>query len=150
MQEGLDGIISGLYININNMEGILIFGRIIVGGYFIMSGINHFTGLAGMTGYAQSKGVPMAKWGVILSGILLFLGGLGILLGAYVVWSIALLIVALLPITFMIHSFWKIEDPMAKMGDRVNFMKNMGLIGLLLIIAATYTADWMMALNWVM
>ena len=35
---------------------------------------------------------------------------------------------------FMMHAFWKVQDPMAKMSERVNFTKNMALLGAALIL----------------
>jgi hypothetical protein len=34
------------------------------------------------------------------------------------------------------HNFWKDEDPQMKMADRINFMKNMALLGALLMLLA--------------
>ena len=44
---------------------LFVLGRILLGGYFIMSGFNHFKNLGMLTGYAQSKGVPMPKAAVM-------------------------------------------------------------------------------------
>ena len=132
------------------MDIVLLVGRIVLGGYFISSGVGHFTGLAGMTGYAQSKGVPMAKLSVVVSGILLLIGGAGIILGAYVPLALLAIVLFLVPVSFMIHPFWKTTDPTAKMNDRIQFMKNMGLLGATLMLYATYAANWGFALNLVM
>ncbi|MBI2577570.1 MAG: DoxX family protein, partial [Candidatus Wildermuthbacteria bacterium] len=91
------------------MEALFLVGRILFGGFFVFSGINHFMKLSMMTGYAQSKKVPMPKLGVMISGILLIAGGSGILLGAYVEWASLALIVALVPISLMLHNFWTIS-----------------------------------------
>ncbi len=34
------------------------------------------------------------------------------------------------------HNFWAVQDPMQKMGDMVNFTKNMALVGYTLMILA--------------
>jgi len=115
------------------MEYLFLVGRIIVGGYFIMSGINHFTMLDMMTQYAESKGVPLAKLGVIISGIMLLAGGLSILLGYRTKIGILNLVVCLLIITFYMHRFWGIEDQNIRMMEMINFLKNLALIGLLLM-----------------
>ena len=86
-----------------------------------MSGVSHFKNLKMMTGYAQSKGVPMASTLVWISGLMLLLGGLGILLGVYIKFSVCLLVIFLVLVTFQMHQFWKIADPMARMGEEINF-----------------------------
>lgn len=113
---------------------IVILGRIIFGAYFLYSGIHHFTGEKGLTGYAKSKGVPYPRAAVVLTGIMLIVGGAGLVLGQYVGASATLLLVFMVPTTFMIHSFWKVADPMHKMNDKVGFMKNIALIGALLML----------------
>ena len=78
----------------------------------------------------------MPKASVAFSGVLLLLGGLSILLGVYPTVGVATLAIFLIPTTFMMHAFWKVEDPMAKMGETVNFMKNMALLGAALTLLA--------------
>lgn len=113
-----------------------IIGRMLLGGYFLFNAVNHFTRIDMMAGYAQSKGVPSAKTAVGFSGVLLLIGGLSILLGVYPTVGIAALALFLIPVTFTVHSFWKIQDPMAKMGEMVNFTKNMALLGAALTLLA--------------
>ncbi len=115
---------------------VFLIGRMLLGGYFLFNAVNHFTRINMMAGYAQSKGVPSAKAAVGFSGVLLLIGGLSILLGVYPTVGIAALALFLIPVTFTIHSFWKIQDPMAKMGETVNFTKNMALLGAALTLLA--------------
>ena len=63
------------------MSAILLIGRILFALLFINSGINHFTKLEAMTGYAKYKKLPAAKLGVLVSGLMILLGGIYILLG---------------------------------------------------------------------
>ncbi len=111
-----------------------ILGRIIFGAYFVYSGFNHFNNEKSMTGYAKSKGVPYPRLAVLVSGALMILGGLGFIFNVYIQEAVILLIVFLVPTTFMMHSFWKISDPMHRMNEQVNFMKNLALIGVLLMM----------------
>ena len=106
----------------------MIISRVIFGGYFIISGINHLTKRDMLAGYAASKKVPSAKLAVVVSGIMAIVGGLGVLLALYVPLSVALLVLFLLPVTFMIHNFWTITDPQARAMEQVSFMKNMALL----------------------
>ncbi len=107
----------------------MVLGRILFGGFFIYSGYNHFANLGMMAGYAQAKGVPAAKPAVAFTGLLLLVGGISTLFNFYPMIGLIALVVFFIPTTFMMHAFWKIQDPMAKMGERVNFMKNLALLG---------------------
>lgn len=118
------------------MVYLFVLGRVLLGVYFIMSGVNHFKNVQGLAGYAQSKGVPMAKEGVLLSGFMMILGGLGIVLGVYIQLSVLLLVLFLLVSSLKMHQYWKITDPMARMGEEINFKKNMALLGALLMLLA--------------
>jgi putative oxidoreductase len=115
---------------------IFIIGRILLGGFFVYSGFNHFKGLGMMSAYAQMKGVPMPKASVAFTGALLLVGGLSILLGVYPTIGVAALALFLIPGTYMMHAFWKVQDPMARMGEKVNFTKNVALLGAALSLLA--------------
>ena len=118
------------------MAAAFLVGRIIVGLYFISSGIRHFTHLKMMAGYAGSKGVPMPQVGVPVSGLLILIGGVSILLGAWPTYGAIAILVFLLPTTFMMHNFWAVQDPMQKMNEMINFTKNWALMGYTLMILA--------------
>jgi uncharacterized membrane protein YphA (DoxX/SURF4 family) len=111
-------------------------GRILLGGYFAYNGFNHFRMITMMSAYAQMKGVPVPKASVAFSGALLLIGGLSILLGVYPTVGVVALTLFLIPVTYLMHAFWKIQDPMARMGEMVNFTKNAALVGAALTLLA--------------
>lgn len=117
---------------------IFLIGRIMFGGYFVMMGLNHFGNHKMLTGYAASKGIPSPSLAVYVSGLLIFFGGIGIILNMYPLVSLVLIIAFLVPVSFMIHSYWKNSDPMAKMADMTHFFKNMALIGAALMLIASF------------
>jgi uncharacterized membrane protein YphA (DoxX/SURF4 family) len=104
-------------------------GRVLLGGFFIISGLRHFQHLAMMAGFTGSKGVPAPKAAVIVSGAMIVLGGASILLGVRPHWGIAIVSAFLLPVTLLMHQYWKHTDPMMRINDQVNFMKNAALLG---------------------
>jgi uncharacterized membrane protein YphA (DoxX/SURF4 family) len=112
---------------------LFLIGRIIVGGYFLMAAFNHFTKAGMMAGYAQSKGTPAPKFAVIGSGVLLLLGGASFVLGYHPTIGTGLLILFLLGVTFRIHAFWLVSDPMGRMNEQAHFGKNIVMIGFLLM-----------------
>jgi len=118
------------------METAFLVGRFIVGIYYLYNAYNHFSKLNMMSGYAQSKGVPSPKLAVFAAGILLLVGGLSIITGYQPTIGAAALVLFFLPVTFMMHNFWKVQDPMARMGEMVNFTKNMALMGSALMFLA--------------
>jgi putative oxidoreductase len=116
------------------MEIAVLAGRILFSLIFIFSGFGHFAGRKMMAGYAKSKGVPASEFMVVASGALALAGGLSVLLGYQARYGAGLLVVFLLPVTFMMHRFWAETDPMQKVHERVNFFKNLSLLGAALIV----------------
>ena len=89
-----------------------------------------------MTQYAKMKGVPFPAFAQGVTGLLLLLGGLSILFGIYPYIGIILLAAFLVPVSLMMHNFWTLDDPQLRMADKVNFMKNMALLGAILMFLA--------------
>ena len=127
---------------------LFLLGRLLFGGYFMMAGLNHFMHLKMMAGYAASKKVPMPKAAVIVSGLLIFLGGLWVLTGVYVPVGVAELALFLVVVTFKMHDFWNDKDPMAKMGNMVNFQKNTALLGAALMLLQIGDWGWVLSDLW--
>ena len=118
------------------MDTLFLIGRIILGGFFIYSGLNHFLGFGMMANYTKMKGIPLPQLAVAITGLMLILGGLSMVLGAYPKIGIALLAGFLIPVSLLMHNFWKIQDPQLKVADKVNFTKNMALLGAVLMFLA--------------
>ena len=92
------------------MDIVLIIGRVLFALIFINSGISHLTKLQAMTGYAQFKKVPAPKLSVIVTGLMLVIGGLYVALGVYADLGAALLAVFLVLAAFKMHDFWTVQD----------------------------------------
>lgn len=123
------------------MEVVSIVGRVIVGVYFLLNAYNHLVKGSHMVGYASSKHVPSPRAAIFGSGILLLAGGLSILSGAYMFWGIILLILFLVPVTFVMHNYWKETDSNTRMNEKISFEKNLALVGLLLMLLSLTSPD---------
>ncbi len=115
------------------MTTLHVIGRVVFGLYFLYSGYVHFKNQNGYTSYAKSKGVPSPKLAVLISGAMLIVGGLGLVFDMHLRSSALLLILFLVPTTFMMHDFWRSKDPMHKASEKVSFTKNVALIAALLM-----------------
>ncbi len=111
------------------MRYIPLAGRILFSLMFIMSGMGHLTKSTGMAQYAGSMGVPAPTLVVIITGIMIILGGFSVILGYKVKVGTILLIVFLLPTSFIMHTFWGIEDPMQSQMQMAMFLKNLSMLG---------------------
>jgi len=118
------------------MDVVLVIGRVLFALLFINSGIAHLTKLEAMTGYAKYKKVPAAKLGVIVSGLMILIGGLYVALGIYADLGALLIALFLIPTSFLMHAFWKETDATAKQNESIGFFKNLAMAGAALIIFA--------------
>src|SRR5580765_7717313 len=113
---------------------LFLLGRILYGGFFVLGGINHFQHLGMMAGFTASKGVPAAKPGVIVSGLLILIGGLLVILGWHVRIGLVFIMAFLAPVTLLMHNYWIETDMMGRINQRVNFQKNVALFGAALMM----------------
>jgi len=118
------------------MEIAFLVGRIIVGLYWLNGAITHFMQAKSMVPYAKMKNVPFAEIAVPGTGVLLLAAALSILTGIYPIVAVVALVIFLLPVTFMMHNFWTVEDQMARMNDTIMFTKNISMLGYTLILLA--------------
>jgi uncharacterized membrane protein YphA (DoxX/SURF4 family) len=116
------------------VEYVFLLGRILYGGFFVIGGINHFQHLGMMSGYVGSKGLPAPKLAVIVSGLLIIIGGFCIVLGFQPEVGVLCIVVFLVPVSFMMHAYWTETDAMQKINQRVNFQKNIALLGAALLL----------------
>ncbi len=113
---------------------IFFLGRALLGLFFIFNGLNHFTVFQQMRDFAEGRGVPLPGVAVAGTGLMLIAGGVSVLGGFWVEWGLGLLILFLVVVTPWIHSYWRMEDPHRKQEEQMNFMKNVGLLGALLML----------------
>jgi putative oxidoreductase len=126
---------------------LFLLGRVLFGGFFLYSGIQHFKNLDMLAGFTGTKGVPAPKVAVMISGLMIILGGLSIVLGVRPLWGVVLITLFLLPVTFLMHPFWKHTDFMMRINDSVNFQKNVAMLGAAWMLLAI-PQPWPMSLNW--
>ena len=116
------------------MDWLYLIGRLLFSLLFLMSGFGHLKNADGMGQYAASKGVPAPKAAVIVSGLMLLAGSLSVLLGVWMEIGTWLLVLFLLPTSFMMHDFWAVEDPMESQNQQAHFMKNLAMAGGALVL----------------
>ena len=104
----------------------MLLGRILFAQIFIISSFSHFN--PETIGKLSSK-VPFAEILIPLSGAMALAGGMSIVFGYKAKIGGLLIALFLIPVTFMMHDFWNIADPMMRMMQQVNFQKNLAMLG---------------------
>jgi len=115
---------------------LVLIGRLLFGGIFLLNGLNHFKGRAAMTGYAAYKGVPMPGASIVVSGLWLTIAGLSVILGFRPEVGLVMIVLFLAGVTPVMHNYWAAPDPNARLADFINFQKNMALLGAALVMLA--------------
>ncbi len=131
------------------MNAVLIIGRILLAFMFINGGYSHFTKLEAMTGYAKYKKLPAAKLGVLLSGLMILVGGLLVVLGLYVDLGALLIAIFLILASIIFHNFWAEKDATAKQNEMLSFMKGFALAGAALVLFALVAKHGDLGFGWV-
>jgi putative oxidoreductase len=111
------------------MDVVVLVGRILYVAIFLTSGVNHFRNVEPMSRYAQSKGIPAARWVVLVSGAVIVIGGLMVLLGVWADLGTLLIAAFLLSTAVLIHDFWRQSDETARTTERLQFLKDLSLAG---------------------
>ena len=121
---------------------LFLLGRILFGATLAFMGLNHFMDLDAMAGYAEFKGLPLPRVSVIGSGLVLLLGGLGVVFGAFPVVAGGALAVFLLASAVTMHDFWSVDDPEEKQNEVTSFLKNVYGAGAALALLAVGGTAW--------
>lgn len=122
---------------IENMT--LLIGRLLLGLYFIVPGLTKITNYAGMTEYMSAHEVPFIS--ILLPvTIALQLGcGIALIIG-YKGKLVAFVLAGLtLVISIYMHNFWSYEVGTERSHEMQNFIKNMAIMGGLLMVSAIGT-----------
>jgi uncharacterized membrane protein YphA (DoxX/SURF4 family) len=126
---------------------LFLLGRILFGATLAFMGLNHFMDVDTMAGYAEFKGLPAPRFSVIASGLVLVLGGLGVVLGAFPVLAAGALAGFLLVSAVTMHDFWSIDDPEEKQNEMTSFLKNVYGAGAAVALLAVGGTAWPYALG---
>lgn len=108
--------------------------RILISAIFIYSGISqlmHFDATARVIG---GTGVPLATVAATVAILIDLAGGAMLIIGWQTKLAAAILFIYLIPVTVMVHNFWAAPPQMHEM-QLLNFLKNLGIMGGLLILA---------------
>jgi putative oxidoreductase len=119
-------------------------GRILISVLFLISGFFKVAGYSQIVGYAEAQGLPLPGVAIGLAAFLELACGLAILAGFQTRIASWLLFLYLIPVSVLFHNFWAVQG-VAQQTQMVNFLKNVAIMGGLLILAVNgggaYSAD---------
>lgn len=115
---------------------VFVVGRVLVGFFFLMMGMSHFGNLAEMTASVAEVGLPAPMVAVIVAGILLVIAGVSFILGYHPPIGVVAAVLFLVPVNFVMHDFWTIDDPVARQNELMTFLRNTAIMGSVLVFLA--------------
>ena len=107
--------------------------RILIGALFLTAGIRKAMTIAATAGYFAKLGFPAAEAMAYLAVLVEIGGGLLLIIGWQTRWIAWLLLVFTAIATGMAHRFWEFSDPGQYNGQLNNFLKNVAIVGGLLM-----------------
>jgi putative oxidoreductase len=108
--------------------------QLLLAGIFIKGGADAFLEPGGRPDKVAEAGLPNPRVAVELNGVAMMVGGAMLALDIAPRLAAAALIGSLVPTTIVGHAFWKEEQEVARNAQQTQFLKNLGLIGGLLLL----------------
>lgn len=111
-------------------------GRLCLSSIFVMGGLDAFKAPGPRATKVEGAGIPEPETAVKVNGMTMVIAGILLALGIAPKAAAGALIGTMIPTTLVGHAFWKETTPQAQAMQRVQFLKNLGLIGGLLWVLA--------------
>ena len=112
-------------------------GRVLLGLLFLMNSWPRLSsGLGGTIGYFTSLGMPAPEFFAWFSTAVEIVVGITLILGVATRYSALLLLIFTIIATAIAHRYWQYPMP-AQVGQYINFIKNLAIIGGLVLLFVT-------------
>ena len=122
---------------------LLLAGRLLLGLYFILPGLMKLANFEGSSTYMAEHNVPFIAVLLSLTILIQLTGGVALIVGFQGKITAFLLAGLTLVISIYMHNFWDYAqegaEALVRAHEQQNFMKNMGIMAGLLVIAGNGT-----------
>lgn len=122
-------------------------GRVLLGLYFLLPGLMKAAAPAETIAYMEVNGVGFAGPLMWFATIVNITGGLALIAGRHVRLVAYGFVVYILLVNFMLHDFWTMEEARIER-ETQNFVKNLGILAGLLVLAGTSTVRSLSPNDW--
>jgi len=109
-------------------------GHMLLSAIFIAGGAEAFLKPGGRAVKVANAGIPEAEKAVELNAATMVIAGTALAFGFMPKVAATVLIGSLVPTTIVGHAFWKETDAANRKNQQTQFLKNLGLIGGLLLV----------------
>lgn len=112
----------------------LLLGRLLMGSYFILPGLQKITNYQMMTDYMLAHSVPAPAFLLPVTIVIQIVLGLAIIIGFKGKLAAFILAGLTLVISIFMHDFWSMAEGVQRTHEMQNFIKNMAIMGGLLVV----------------
>jgi putative oxidoreductase len=121
---------------------VSLLGRVLLAAIFLASAaMNHIPNFNGIVQVMTKEGVPMPMAAHGLAIAFMLVGGISLVLGFFARFGAMLLLIFLALAAFYFHDFWTLEGAAAQ-EQQIHFMKNVAMMGAMLIVIANGPGAW--------
>jgi putative oxidoreductase len=117
---------------------VFLAGRLLFVYLFVESGLMNLSAKGEQVEQAEGADVPEPELAVPAAGLVAVVGGLSIALGLWGDVGALLVAAFLVGVTPVMHAYWRETGAARRRAQRINFMKNVGLLGGALILFYTW------------
>ncbi len=122
-------------------------GRVLLGLYFLLPGLMKAMGPAQTIAYMESHAIPFAAPLMWFSTAANIIGGLALIAGRHVRFVAYACVLYVLLVNLMLHDFWNMGPDMVER-ETQNFVKNLGILAGLLVLAGASPARPLSMSGW--
>jgi putative oxidoreductase len=119
---------------------ILLAGRVLFAVFFVNSAYGHFKNHAMMTGYAKQSGVPLPVVAGWPAGAWLAAAAVSVAVGIWADLGALMIAAFVVPASWFLHPFWRIEDPAQRQTQLQSFLRNVTFLGAALALFALFAS----------
>jgi putative oxidoreductase len=120
----------------------IIIGRFLLGLYFLVPGLSKLLAPASQLEMMEAQGIAFAQPLLAFAGLSSILGAFALMTGRYVKLAAYGFVLYVLLVNIMIHPFWVVPSELQ------NFIKNLGILSGLLVLAGYAKPRWFSAQEW--
>lgn len=120
----------------------LLLSRIMLAFIFVWAGLGKFLAWESSAAFMAAKGMSSIPLLLGAAALIELVAGIMLILGLRTRFAALILILFLLPVTFIFHDFWNLVDDRERIEQLIHFLSNVAIMGGLLSLVTVGPGSW--------